>query len=594
MGTAVGVLINGRPTNGANPYIDSLNGGTAWRNEGGAAGPVTITYYLQSGIDPYQALVGGGSSYAWDQTWSGAIKAAFASYEAVCNVKYLETQDANSADIWYWLANNTQVGSDSSGTILGWHEFPYYGQEPLYGVFNRDYSNTVTPGSIMFETLVHELGHGLGLAHPHDGGYDVPVNGLAQVFPGVTDAWSTGTYGLNQSIWSVMSYNDGWTGSPSASYDYGCAITPMALDIAALQGMYGANTTTALGDNTYSLPTAAGANVGWACIWDCGGTDTISNAGSSVAAVINLNEAPLTGQNAGGYVSWDKSVPGGFTIANGVTIENAIGGDGNDLLTGNGAKNTLTGGNGADTLIGGSDTDTLYGGAGSDVFVFSSLSDFTATEVVNGGDGMDEMRLGATAAGTLVLTSTVWVEQVVIGTGTGATAATSGTAKLNVNAASYTANGLTIAGNAGANSLTGTGLADRLDGGAGNDVLIGGIGGDTLLGGAGNDSLTGGANADTFVFNTLSDLDHITDFQHLTDHIQLSSSAMSAVGAPGGLTAAAFYVGSSAHDATDRIIYKQSTGTLYYDADGKGGKSAVQIAILDSHPVLSITDFLIV
>ena len=33
---------------------------------------------------------------------------------------------------------------------------------------------------------------------------------------------------------------------------------------------------------------------------------------------------------------------GGFTIANGVTIENATGGSGNDTLTGNSAANVLT------------------------------------------------------------------------------------------------------------------------------------------------------------------------------------------------------------------------------------------------------------
>ena len=593
MGTAVGVLINGRPTNGANPYIDSLNGGSAWSNESGASGTVFITYYLQSRVDPYGALVGGGSSYPWDPAWSGAIKAAFASYEAVCNVKYVETQDPNSADLWYWLASNTQVGSDSSGTILGWHELPAYGsQEPLYGVFNRDYSATVTPGSVMYETLVHELGHGLGLAHPHDGGYDTLVNGKPQIFPGVTNAWSTGTNGLNQSIWTVMSYNDGWTGSPSSTYDYGCAITPMALDIAALQGMYGANTTTALGDTTYQLPTAAGANVGWACIWDCGGSDTISNEGSSVAAVINLNQAPLTGQNAGGYVSWDKSVPGGFTIANGVTIENAIGGSGNDLLTGNAANNTLTGGEGADTLVGGAGTDTLYGGTGNDVFVISALADFTTNDRIFGADGVDEFRFAATSAGTLVLTANVSVERVVIGTGTGANAVSSATTALSVNASAYSdASGLTMVGNAGANTLTGSGYGDSLDGGSGNDVLIGGGGVDRLIGGAGNDSLTGGADADTFVFNLLPSSDHVTDFAHLSDHVELTQSVRSGLNTLGALSADAFYAGSAAHDATDRIIYKQSTGTLYYDADGKGGKSAVVIAVFDTHPVLTAADF---
>lgn len=591
MGTATGVLINGRPTNGANPYIDSLNGGTAWRNENGAAGTVYLSYTLQQGIDPYGALVGGGESYAWDLAWTAAIKSAFASYEAVCNVKFQETT-ADSADLWYWLANNTQVGSDRSGTVLGWHEFPYYGMEPLYGAFNRDYASNVSPGSLMYGTLVHELGHGLGLAHPHDGGYDISLFGRAQTFPGVTNAWSTGTDGLNQGIWTVMSYNDGWTGAPTNSYAYGYTITPMALDIAALQGMYGANTTTALGDDTYILPAQAGVNVGWACIWDCGGTDTISNEGSAVAAVINLNQAPLIGPNAGGYVSWDKSVPGGFTIANGVTIENAIGGSGNDLLTGNEANNTLTGGDGADTLIGGAGTDTLLGGAGDDLFVLTSLTEFTLTEMITGAAGLDEFRFTAAAGSTLVLNEKISVERVVIGTGTGANAVTSGSLKLNVNAADYAdANGLTILGNAGANSLTGSRFADRLEGGAGVDVMLGGTGADRLTGGTGHDTLTGGGDADTFVFNTLSGIDRVRDFVHLTDRIELAKSAMGALGNLGVLSPDAFYAGASAHDKTDRILYKQSTGALYYDADGKGGRSAVQIAVLENRPVLTADDF---
>ncbi|MEI6799659.1 MAG: M10 family metallopeptidase [Pseudomonadota bacterium] len=593
MGSAVGGFINGRPTNGANPYIDSLNGGSAWRNESGASGTVYISYALQQGYDPNGALGGNAPSYTWSDNpaWSTAIKAALSTYEAVCDVKFVQTAPEN-ADVWYWLANSTQVGGSN---ILGWHDFPAYDSESLnsellYGVFNRDYSATVSPGSLMFSTLVHELGHGMGLAHPHDGGYDLPKN---QKFPGVYNEWSTGTYGMNQGIWTIMSYNDGWNGSPSSSNTYGCAMTPMALDIAALQGMYGANMTTALGNTTYVLPTAAGANVGWACIWDCGGTDTISNLGSAVAATINLNAAPLTGPNAGGYVSWDKSVPGGFTIANGVTIENAIGGSGADFITGNAAKNTLTGGDGADTLVGGADADTLYGGEGNDVFVISSLADFTTGEVVRGEGGADELRFAATTSGTITLSNMVTIESVVIGTGTGATAVATGTANLSVNAAAYTGNGLTMVGNAGANTLTGTALADNISGGSGYDVLIGGTGADTLIGGAGNDSLTGGGDADVFVFNFVSGTDHVTDFVHRIDHIQLSTAVMG-LGSAGTLSADAFYAGSAAHDATDRIIYKQSTGVLFYDSDGTGSKAAVQIGVFDSRPVLTLEDFWVI
>ena len=487
MGSAVGAFVDNRPTDGANPYIDTLTTGKVWRNADGTDGTVYISYALQQGRDPYGMLVGGGDSTAWDAAWQNGITSAFASYEAVCNIDYIPT-DAADADIWYWLANDKQVGSGQAGKVLGWHEFPNPAYETIYGVFNREYADSISAGSLMYQTLIHELGHGLGLAHPHDGGVSVSLGANQQIFPGVTGPWSTGSYEMNQTIWTVMSYNSGWTSAPFSTVDYGNALTPMALDIAALQGMYGANTTTALGDTIYHLPASAGKNVGWACIWDCGGIDTISNEGSTVDTVINLNQAPLIGQNAGGYVSWDRSVPGGFTIANGVVIENAIGGSGNDFITGNGAKNTLTGGGGADFLIGGAGKDKLYGGTG-------------------------------------------------------------------------------------------------------NDGLNGGTGADRLVGGDGDDTLTGGAGADTFVFNGLAGVDHVKDFAHLTDRIEVSKSVMAILGPVGALTAEAFYAGPAAHDATDRLIYTKSTGTLYYDADGTGGKTAVLICVFDHHPTLTAADF---
>ena len=58
---------------------------------------------------------------------------------------------------------------------------------------------------------------------------------------------------------------------------------------------------------------------------------------------IDLRAATLAGDdpNAGGFLSQHTGVAGGFTIANGVVIENAIGGNGNDTLIGNSAANRL-------------------------------------------------------------------------------------------------------------------------------------------------------------------------------------------------------------------------------------------------------------
>src|SRR6185295_5886453 len=83
----------------------------------------------------------------------------------------------------------------------------YY--EPLLGYYNTAVSTLANPvpGSFGFMLFAHEFGHALGLAHPHDGGSED-----GQVFPGVThgDDAAFGDYALNQGIWTVMSYNDGW------------------------------------------------------------------------------------------------------------------------------------------------------------------------------------------------------------------------------------------------------------------------------------------------------------------------------------------------------------------------------------------------
>ena len=203
----------------------------------------------------------------------------------------------------------------------------------------------------------------MGLAHPHDGGGETD----ASTFPGVFSPWSTGDYGLNQMVFTVMSYNFGWDGAPPTG-DVGHA-TLGAFDIAALQLMYGANNSYRTGDDNYVLPAANKGAVYWQSIWDAGGTDTIS-AGKAKDVIIDLRAAPLTGEYAGGFISNADGIAGGYTIAAGVVIENASGGKGNDTLIGNEFFNVLDGGKGQDVLWGIAGDDIMKGGGGNDVFYF--------------------------------------------------------------------------------------------------------------------------------------------------------------------------------------------------------------------------------
>lgn len=142
-------------------------------------------------------------------------------------------------------------------------------------------------------------------------------------------------------------------------------------------------------------------------------------------------------------------------------------------------------------------------------------------------------------------------------------------------------------------TLMGTGLADILIGRASSSMLNGAEGNDVIIGGAADDMLTGGSGADAFLFKFLGTIDTVTDFLSGTDNIVLDSTIFSQL-APGGLGAAAFTTGAS--DADTRVAYSQATGQLFYDPDGAGGTSPIQIALLGAsgaHPVLASGDFII-
>ena len=138
--------------------------------------------------------------------------------------------------------------------------------------------------------------------------------------------------------------------------------------------------------------------------------------------------------------------------------------------------------------------------------------------------------------------------------------------------------------------------ADSITGGAGADTLVGMDGNDTLSGGRGNDVLTGGDGEDTFLFASKlkANVDMITDFDDSGDKIALENAIFTKLGKVGTLKAASFVEGNKAKDANDRIIYIESNGKIFYDADGNGKGKAVLFAQVEVGTDLSASDFLIV
>ncbi len=222
------------------------------------------------------------------------------------------------------------------------------------------------------------------------------------------------------------------------------------------------------------------------------GADTmLGGAGNDIYVVDNLGDVVFetTGTGSRADAGGNDTVESSVNWTLGDFVENLLlGGSSNLSGTGNALANVLRGNAASNLLDGKAGVDRLDGGEGADIYLIGLASDHPAAEIADSGTiGSDEVRFAAAAASTLTLFSgDCGLERVVIGSGLGDTANSSGTGALNVDAA-LVGNALSIVGNAGANVLTGTAFADRIDGGAGADRLIGGAGSDTLIGGSGND-----------------------------------------------------------------------------------------------------------
>ena len=233
-------------------------------------------------------------------------------------------------------------------------------------------------GAAGWELLLHEFGHALGLAHPHDPGFgSVVMRGIGPATKTYDPVYDPGKFGLNGHLNTVMSYLQEGADPFKWPPDHGYALGPMAFDIAALQQTYGA-TRAHHRDDSYTLPTRDARGTGYLCLWDTGGEDTIRAGRTERACTIDLNAATLAYEpGGGGFLSSPRGIRGGFTIANGVEIENAAGGGGDDRLVGNELANRLAGGAGADTLRGRAGADRMSAGDDDDrdVFLYGSPRD---------------------------------------------------------------------------------------------------------------------------------------------------------------------------------------------------------------------------
>lgn len=387
--------------------IDGLLSGYRWSDrEIAYSAPDRAGDY---GSDYRSDLDGDGRS-AQNEGFSRFSDAQFAAFRAALDAGYtgnlggragFSVEGFTGLDVTYAGNGSGEAeirGANSSDAATGYAYLPS-GAALGGDVWLGGSGGTPRAGNHDYLTMLHEVGHALGLKHAHQ----------ADLFDAVPERYDSPEY-------TVMTYRP-YQGARSigsmGGEAWGRPQTYMMLDIAALQLMYGADYTTNSGNTTYSwrpgngdtrvngaLAIDPGADRIFATIWDGGGKDTYDLSAYDSGVRIDLRPGMHSVFDRDQLADLGGGPNGGDARGNIFNallhegdrrsmIENAIGGSGNDRVAGNAASNRLQGADGADTLTGGSNGDTLRGGGGDD-----RLFGQKGYDILNGGDGDDLMMGG--------------------------------------------------------------------------------------------------------------------------------------------------------------------------------------------------------
>ncbi|MBM7068613.1 M10 family metallopeptidase C-terminal domain-containing protein [Actibacterium sp. 188UL27-1] len=374
---------------------DPTDGPYRWNAGADLQTPIIVSYSFMVAADlPKPGSYGyNAKRYSvFTEAQEANFRDAAVMYETAAGIVFVEVESDAMIDIHN--AHGSRYG--------GWASLPYvndyYTSE---GVLVVDGRGNYDEGSFGFYTLLHELGHAVGMLHPHDGpnilreDLDIPANSVMSYNfgRGPTYAEELGRFDLQalDHLYGGPMDVSGWRFEDQADV---FVISASNRDD-SIYGVEGRNIIHAEGGNDAvwgreNHDVIHGGD-GHDSIRSGAGNDTVTGGSGNDRLFGGHGNDELMGGRGNDILTGDDAIGGSDVLKGNRGDDILIGGRGNDRLQGGKGDDRLDGGIGDDILIGGDGNDILTGGAGADIFFLKSYAGVEADTITDFEIGVDKI-----------------------------------------------------------------------------------------------------------------------------------------------------------------------------------------------------------